>query len=420
MAAAEQPLWRRLLGAATWPARDADIFMPMSEVRDATALGTGGLGGSVAAAYACINLVTRFLVMSPRYVVDQDGRKVEHPLNYLLRRPYSRLDRFLGWEIPLRRLLTLGNGFFMVLRSRRLNGMPVDLVPALDGGAAYGTNGAAEYTVTPIGDQIRSGASRTLSGRDVIALHWDGFDGLSAPSPVAYAARNSLQQIRGVQQRQIKALKRAEKSGPALQFSQEDPNAIPTPDQIREYKAALSAGLAMDAGDLPLLPPGIAAASIPALLESDIRAIEILRWAVEDVCRVWCVAPARIGQQSGSGAGVRTQTFIEQMSDLEATAIRPVAERLDAACEVLLSREERMEGMGIHTNTDWIGLGTLANRIEMADRACARGGFWQVDEARELTDKDPLPNGEGEKLYDPKGAPKQGEDGGAQPQEEPA
>ena len=149
---------------------------------------------------------------------------------------------------------------------------------------------------------------------------------------------------------------------------------------------------------------------------TDIRTVEILKWAVEDVCRVWNIAPARLGQQSGGGAGIRTQTIAEQLTDLEIVTVGPLAKRMDAAMEVLLSFEERGRGLRIMSKTDHIGKGTLANKIEMLDRLVARSGAATIDEGRDkVMGWLPLPNGEGNKVYSPKGSPEQG---GKEPEED--
>ena len=184
---------------------------------------------------------------------------------------------------------------------------------------------------------------------------------------------------------------------------------MPTPEQLTEWRETLNAGLNSKPDEIPLLPPGMEPAQLFSLSEADIRTVEILRWAVEDIARVWNVAPARLAQQAGGGAGVRTQTFREQMTDLEVITIKPLADRLDAALRVLLSAKERMDGLRVWTDTSDIGKGTLADKIEMLDRLVARSGAATIDEGRkEVMGWQPLPNGKGDMVYSPKGSPEQG------------
>ena len=187
----------RLRAAVSWPVRRPDGFWSYEAMNEAVS-GSESIGNVVAAAYAAINLITGKLVGLPRHVVDADGTVVDHPLSALFERPYAFLDGYLGWEFPIRRWATHGNGYFMVRRSRRFGGAPVELVPAVEGGAQYRSNGQVEYTLTPLGYHLNNYSRTTVAGRDVVALHWYGFDGLTSPSPIGYAAQSAIRQIRAI------------------------------------------------------------------------------------------------------------------------------------------------------------------------------------------------------------------------------
>ena len=152
---------RKLFGAADWPRRDSTTdpdFRTLGDFQNYPA-STYSLANKVSIAYSCINLILCKLVPLPRGV-RRNGVEIDHPLTDLLAQPYSRLDGFQGWQYPLRGLLTQGNGYFVVKRSRG-NGRAVELIPAIEGGAQYAPNGGVEYTLSTIHE---GQVARAISG----------------------------------------------------------------------------------------------------------------------------------------------------------------------------------------------------------------------------------------------------------------
>ena len=125
-----------------------------------------------------------------------------------------------------------------------------------------------------------------------------------------------------------------------------------------------------------------------------------------------------MSQQSGGGAVIRTQSLTDQLTDLEKTGIAPVAKLFDSALtKSLLTPAERMAGLRIHTDTWSIGLGSLKDRADLADKLVARAPLWTPNEARmELFGMPPKEGGD--ELLKPKGAPGDTLPGGEAPDPE--
>ena len=115
--------------------------------------------------------------------------------------------------------------------------------------------------------------------------------------------------------------------------------------------------------------------------------------------------PARVGQMSGGGAGVRTQSYQDQIADFEGQTIKPVAEIVDKALtKTLLTPAEFAAGMRVFTDTSSIGLGSYEDRANMADQLVARAPILTPNEARRMFFGLPDIEG-GDELMQPKGAP---------------
>jgi len=401
-------LIRRILGRADWPTPDATGFM-----REPTAVGyvTGGQAQSLAT--VCVNMIVGQLAPCRRLVVDGDGMEVPHPVSDLLMQPWSQGDAWTGWQFPLRSLLMTGNGYFIVRRGR--NGAPVDLTPALEGGAAYDARGRVVYTLTPLNQTGASAATVEVTGRDAVAMHWHGHDGLTSPSPLRSAVAMSLSLNAEGARFLLNRLRRSQETGPAFAVSGQVLGAVAGHmTQFEEALATTSQKYSATRTDnrIPLLPVGTTGHVVPAFDAEDFKAIELLRWTLEDVARAYNISPSRLGQMSGGGAGVRTQALQDQLTDFEAMAIRPVAHMADAACTLaLLTPEEIMAGLSVRTETWPIGLGSMEDRANIADQLVARAPILTPNEARGRLFGLPPVEG-GDELRESKGAAPTGGDGG--------
>ena len=417
--------FRRMTGQADFPTRSRQYrttdpeFITLASLSQYTA-GSYSLASSIGAIYGAIKLIADQLAPLTR-TVRRGNEEVDHPLNDLLAQPYSQWDCWRAWNFVIWQLATNGNAFFITRRMRG-NGAPVDLIPAIEGGAKYDANGRILYELSPVNvGAIFSGQLMPLSSTQVVAFHWHNFDGLTSPSPIQYAANAALGLNVGAYQHLNRMLSRSKNSGPVIQYRDDGTGNRPAPKQIADTLGALANAYneTVSAGKMPVLPPGLSGGFVPGLQPADLAIIELLRWTVEDICRVYSISPARMAQQSGGGAGVRTQKLTDQLTDLERTAVAPVAQLFDSALtKSLLTPAERMAGLRIVTDTWSIGLGSLADRAAIADQLVAKAPIWTPNEARQkLFGMGPLDGGD--ELMQPKGAPGDTLPGGNDPDDPP-
>ena len=175
------------------------------------------------------------------------------------------------------------------------------------------------------------------------------------------------------------------KSGPVMKhMAQDSAKTNPTPDQLRTTLETLAGAYntAREQGIMPILPPGVEGSALPGLAQGDALALDILRWSVEDIARIYGVSPGRLGQMSGGGAGVRTQRYIDQVSDFAHFAAEPVARRMDAAFTyTLLTPLERSLGMRVRTDLTTLYMGS-ASDIATLGVALVGGGTHTPNEVR--------------------------------------
>lgn len=362
--------------------------------------------GAVPAAYAAVNLLSAELATLPIEVRRRDQVVEDHPLADLLAWPSAMMDPWQLWEFVYRALMAGGNSYCDVVR---LRGRPVELVPAVAIRAEYqsGTRGSRPaYDLELLGDDGRGRRDRvTRFGRDIVSLHGPGFDGLVSPSPISYAARNTLAMVHKVMTHQYSILDKGVAAGVALTQATEVAKGRLSPEQIMELIERLQDGFsgARNAGKVPVLPPGMDVARMGSLSAVDLQLVDILKWSVEDIARVYNVSPIRLGHYH---EGFRVSTFEAQASDFERYTIYPLALRVGAQLNhTLLTEADVRDGYTIALDSDMLALGSLSERIKAADQAVAKAGIWTVNEGRRLTGRPDRTDGD--RLMSPKGAPAQ-------------
>ena len=398
-----------------------DGFLPLSFV------GTRGGAQSVPAAYAAVNLLTDQLSMLPRRVVDEKGMPVGHWLDALLKFPSRIVDPFQFWQIMHRSYIAHGNSYAWIRRDF-VTKRPIELVPAICNRAEFRQSRWAPYVRYSL-HLLGSGAGYVFgfafnrhieaNSSDVIAFHAPGFDGLYSPSPIRYAAQPMLEAMREVTEHHKNMLKEGINSGMALTMEPDATKsyqyALDEFDRINESVKEQYKG-ARNSGKLPFLPPAVTLTRVQALSALDLQLIELLKWGVEDIARVFGVSPIRLGHYY---EGMRVTGFEMQSADFERYSIANHVARTDSQLtRKLLGDSEGvadlMMGRSIAADTDMIKQGTLSERGQIA-KDMVTGGIWQINEGRELTGQQPHPDGD--RLLDPRGAPAQSR--GRDPQDMP-
>ena len=402
---------RDYFGQANWPReRGTDPqFYRIDEVRTDLPLTASQ---AVPVVEACANLISGQLADCPRHV-EQNGQLAEgHPLGPILASPSMRWDPFQVWAAPIRCLLLNGGGYWIVKRSRRMNNLPVELVPAIWNGTERRENRII-YTLAELGEVGHIEYSE-YAAVNVVAAHWHSYTGLRAYSPIRRIASAQVASLAQMQMNRV--LQRARNASPIIQFSTGVGQGGITQKQVEAAIQVINdeqkgVRAALERNNMALLPPGTIPGRIESLSQADALLIEILRWTVEDISRIYGISPARLSQMSGGGAGVRVQAFIDQVADFERFAVAPVAAMLDAALtSTMLTRKEQMEGYRIRTDTQQVSAGSARDKVMLADQAVARAGVMTPNEARQRYLGLPPIEG-GDQLLSPKGSPMQNMDG---------
>ena len=367
--------------------------------------------GAVPAAYAAINILSSQLAILERRVVGPDGvPRPNHPINALLDFPSRMVDPIQFWLILFRAYASQGNAYAFIRRDF-VSKRPIELVPGYCERAEWVDSRHApyqRYTLRLLGADGLSGMlfNRRVvaNSNDVITLHGPGYNGMQSPSPIAFAAAAILESMERVVERHRSLLEEGGTLDKALTV---DPEARIGIDQFLKVREAIATSYqaAKDKNQTPVLPPGVELKRIQALSASDMQLIELLKWGVEDVARVWDMSPIRLGHYY---EGMRVSTFEHQAADFSRYTISPKATVCDSQLtRKLMPVDDVVQGLRIGSDVDNLARGSLSERISAADTAVTKAGIWLIDEGRELTGKRPLPNGEGKRLYQPKGAPTQ-------------
>ena len=394
--------------AVDWPASSAGAddwggkrLLPLPDRRDVfMARARSAITPAVGAA---VQMISDSMARVTRGVTG--GRRRSHPVAYLLQNPTDVVNRHEFWKMINRDELLDGYGVAWIRRDR---GMPVELVPAKVRQCRWvgmdDTRRRAQYDLQLIGSM--GAATVRVLADDVLGCWGPGFDGLTAPSRLTRIAASVLGLYSAATRHQERVLAPGMGSVTALT---QDPNMMMAgeavgQEKIDELRDAIAEDFAASAreGSVPFLPPGIKLDRLNQLTSVDLQVVDLLRWIVEEVARVYNVSPVRLGQLV---TGMRTAGYEQQSADYVRYTIGPRAEALDEECTVkLLTPEERLAGLRVRSFTDRLSTGTLSERIGAADKAVARAGIWTINEGRALTGKGPIAGGD--RLLPPKGSPK--------------
>ena len=413
-------LWPRVRNALrlnfrTQHARqDSDgMIIPNARI-DGRLFKDGGEAGAetIPVAYACVNVMTETMARLPKYAAKMEDPRddywdadVEHPVTALLRQPSRDFDSWQFWEWFFRCRYLTGNAYAYI---RRQGGRPVELVPAyID--RYVGVGGKVDRPIRLWNQQEGYFSdSMVVSPANLLELHGPGYDGISSPSPVLWAANKALATIGLVLEHNEQAIRRGQLLKQVITSSEvfagmpAEKRAELKQDLERSYSGALNAGR------VPVLPPGFDVTSMAGMTAVDMQLMEVMRWSALDTCRVWNVPPRMVYV-----ADVRTSPRVSSAS-LESDAesftrwtVTPEAERAMAQLTAkLLSPEERMMGMGVRVSADRIGVGSWTERVMATDVIVAKAGVLTPNEGRRRLGYPPHPDGD--RLLSPTGAPAQG------------
>ena len=376
--------------------------------------------GAVPTAYACINLLTCQLAALPHVVVrlDKDDPaywEIErgHTIAGLLQMPTAALDPWQFREWIYNSLISSANAYALI---RRESGRAVELIPVTVSKSAWvnNSNGGRriEREIRIWGNAVGgAAATQTVTEADLISLHGPCFNGLASPSPIFYAAFNTLEVMATAVDHNRSALRTA-LAGTFLETSPELTEFLGKEDRL-EFLTKLAKKVRQGTrdGGMVAMPPGVKPSDRSGLSAVDLALVELLRWSVEEICRIWQVPPRMIGHYH---AGLRTESRLStQAEDFERWSLRPRVNAIQAQLTAkLLTPSEQADGLAVRLLTDDVRAGSFGERVESAGRGFTTG-ILKRNEARRIVRLPPVPGGD-EFLETPVGA---GGGGGPPPTE---
>ena len=274
-----------------------------SAVSSSGASVTADTAMKVSAVYGCVSLIAGAISTLPLGVFQRtaEGRdKADHPYWWLFNEQASEAwTSSAALEYLISSKLFYGDGFGRLIRSNRSNQVvgweplhPLSVQP-------FKHEGRVLYRVTKSGD-----APYTLDSSDMIHLPSLGFDGLTSPSPITYAAREAIGTAISAQQFSGQFFA----GGANFDYALKTTSKLST-EQLAQLKASLL-GRAQNGGRGPLILSG---GLEPAQLSVNSKDAEILAtrlFTVEEICRVFGVPPHMVGHTDKTtswGSGIESQ-----------------------------------------------------------------------------------------------------------------
>lgn len=355
-----------------------------SAVSSSGASVTADTAMKVSAVYGCVSLIAGAISTLPLGVFQRtaEGRdKAEHPYWWLFNEQASEAwTSSAAIEYLISSKLFYGDGFGRLIRSNRSNQVagweplhPLSVQP-------FKHEGRVLYRVTKSGD-----APYTLDSADMIHLPSLGFDGLTSPSPITYAAREAIGTAISAQQFSGQFFA----GGANFDYALKTTSKL-TSEQLNQLKASLL-GRAQNGGRGPLILSG---GLEPAQLSVNSKDAEILAtrlFTVEEICRVFGVPPHMVGHTDKTtswGSGIESQGigFVRYTLQRHLT---PMQQELNRKLWPVRER------FFVEHITAALERGDLKGRYEAYRIALGRAGempFMEPDEVRRLENMAPNEN----------------------------
>ena len=352
-----------------------------SAVSSSGASVTADTAMKVSAVYGCVSLIAGAISTLPLGVFQRtaEGRdKAEHPYWWLFNEQASeQWTSSAAIEYLISSKLFYGDGFGRLIRGNRSNQVvgweplhPLSVQP-------FKHEGRVLYRVTKSGD-----APYTLDSADMIHLPSLGFDGLTSPSPITYAAREAIGTAISAQQFSGQFFA----GGANFDYALKTASKL-TAEQLAQLKASLL-GRAQNGGRGPLILSG---GLEPAQLSVNSKDAEILAtrlFTVEEICRVFGVPPHMVGHTDKTtswGSGIESQGigFVRYTLQRHLT---PMQQELNRKLWPVRER------FFVEHITAALERGDLKGRYEAYRIALGRAGempFMEPDEVRRLENMPP-------------------------------
>lgn len=278
----------------------------------------------VSAVYACVALIAGAISTLPMPVYERtpDGRaRIEHPYWWLLNeQPEPDISAAVFWEFLVSSRAFYGDCFAEIIRpsfrSARVTGFkahhPLRVNPFRD------AQGELWYRVQPL-----VGAQYILSPADIIHIPSLGYDGIRSPSPITYAARQSVGTSLAAGEYSARFFSNGARPDFALKMA-----GNLTEDQAKLLRATWGerhSGVANS--HLPAILTGGLEVQQLTMSAVDSQILQTSSWSLEEICRILGVPPFMVGStekstswgtgQENMGRGFVKYTLLRDLRKIE-------------------------------------------------------------------------------------------------------
>lgn len=253
----------------------------------------------VSAVYACVALIAGAISTLPMHIYQRtkDGRARtdDHPYWWVLNeQPDDNISAAVFWEYMVSARLFYGDAFAEIIRpswrSSSIVGLKAHHPLRVQPFFAPGTSDLL-YRVTPL-----VGAQYVLDPADVVHIPSLGFDGLTSPSPITYAARQAV----GTSIATADYNGRFFSNGARPDFAlQTDGNLNKEQSELLRATWAERHGGASKAHLPAILTGGLKVQQL-SLSAADSQILATASWNLEEICRVLGVPPFMVGSTEKS------------------------------------------------------------------------------------------------------------------------
>lgn len=341
-----------------------------------------------ATVYGCVSLLTGAVASMPVGIYERigsDRHKADHDYWWLLNEQANGdMTAAAAWQMLLAGKLFHGDGIAQLLRpspvSSRVIGWrpwhPLRVHPFAD------SDGTLYYRFSPA-----NGPQFVLDAADVIHLPSLGFDGLTSPSPIVYAAREAIGAALAAEQYSGRFFN----GGAAFDYALKTSSALKKDALDALYQSLQVRARQAGSTRSPLILTG---GLEPAQLSWNLRDAEIVALRVlsdEQICRVLGVPPHMVGittKTTSWGTGLEEQGASFVRYTLQ-NLLTPIAQEFNRKLWPTRAR------YFVEHVTAALERGNLKARFEAYRIALGRAGeqpFMDTDEIRRFENMAPNPN----------------------------
>lgn len=259
----------------------------------------------VSAVYACVSRIAGAISTLPLGVFERleggNRQPVEHDYHWMLNeRACEEFSSADAWTYAVSAKLFYGDGFAELLRPSVYSSRVIGWKPhhPLRVQPLRAFNGTKYFRVQP-----EQGPAYTLDAADMVQLPSLGYDGLTSPSPITYAAREAIGNALAAQQFSGKLFK----EGATFDYALKTAGKLDE-KQLKDLKDTLLSRIQGSRAPL-VLTGGLEPASL-TINPKDAEILATRLFSVEEICRIFGVPPHMVGhteKSSSWGTGMAEQ-----------------------------------------------------------------------------------------------------------------